>query len=300
MFVLKSLFGDQYVRINGKSYELRRQIGEGAYAYVYKGKMNGVRYAIKKIMVSTSEQILDVETEVKALLRFKENKSIIQLLDYEQIDKFMYLVFPLYSHNLQNLIERTAYPASVFREENELREILLQIISATIFIHQHSYRHADLKPSNILLSIEGDKITRIVLADFGSCVSFQDVNSRQDALRVMDHAVKYSTASFRSPELYETPTNTRINGSPDVWALGCIIYNMLFSVNPFERDGLSTLSIMNGNFIFPAHNWSSSFIEIINKCLIVNHLERVDAAGLQLLLSQTNSNSFECDWDAFK
>ena len=303
MFVLKSLFSES-VTINGNHYALRRQIGEGAYAFVFKGKRNGVRYAIKKIMTSTSEQVVEADNEIRALLRFKQNTSIIELIDYEKIDNFMYLVFPLFSDDLQQLIQKSVYPASVFRDESEVRGVLQEIISAIMFIHQHSYRHADLKPSNILLSVHEDQISRIVLADFGSCVQFQDVSSRQEALKVMDHAMKYSSANFRSPELYETPANTRIDGSSDIWAVGCIIYSMLFSINPFERDGLSTLSIMNGNFIFPVnHNWSPNFIEIINKCLIVNHTERIDATGLQILLNQANNNdnnNFECDWDAFK
>ena len=253
-------------------------------------------------MTSTSEQAVEVDNEIRALLRFK-HRSIIELIDYEKIDNFMYLVFPLFSDDLQNYLQKSVFPVSVFCDESEIRGILQEVISAIIFIHQHNYRHADLKPSNILLSAHDGKVSRIVLADFGSCIQFQDINSRQDALKVMDHAMKYSSANFRSPELYETPTSTRIDGSSDMWAVGCIIYSMLFSVNPFERDGLSTLSIMNGNFIFPVnHTWSPNLIEIINKCLIVNHTERIDAAGLQLLLNQANNNnnSFECDWDAFK
>lgn len=51
---------------------------------------------------------------------------------------------------------------------------------------------------------------------------------------VQEAAAAICTAAYRAPELLDTPSHCTIDGKADVWAVGCTIYNMLYSRTPFE------------------------------------------------------------------
>ncbi len=91
----------------------------------------------------------------------------------------------------------------------------------------------DFKPANILLG----KNLEAVLTDFGSAAPLRiSVESRMEAMRVQDEAAVNTTASYRSPELFNTPSHCELDGRCDVWSFGCSMYAMFFSRTPFETQ----------------------------------------------------------------
>lgn len=107
-------------------------------------------------------------------------------------------------------------------DEYTARICAAQIILALEDLRKNNIVHRDLKPDNILIDANGI----LKLIDFG--LSSEGFNSRQ--LYTDD---KTGTLGYIAPEvLVGQPTTFSV----DYWALGCMIYEFLFSIPPFNRD----------------------------------------------------------------
>ena len=74
------------------------------------------------------------------------------------------------------------------------------------------------------------------------------------------------SAPYRAPELYDTPSNCKIDLKPDIWSLGCILFCIAYGFNPFESptEGVKILAIQNGSFSFPeSETYSNTFKNLV-------------------------------------
>ncbi|PPQ75592.1 hypothetical protein CVT24_010898 [Panaeolus cyanescens] len=95
-----------------------------------------------------------------------------------------------------------------------------QLVDAVQFLHDSGIAHRDIKPENILLDSE----MRIMLADFGCAYTGKDLDTSRTNTFV-------GTAAYISPELLaRSDSNPR---SPDIWAIGCVLYFFLYATSPF-------------------------------------------------------------------
>lgn len=290
-----------HYKINNKKYVVEKQIGEGAFAFVYhvKGTNKEDRsksYAIKKLVCQSNEQLNEANKERLILNKIK-NDYVIPLLGTDIMkNKKGYdeviLLLPLYDTSLQTIIDDgpSGYPFCSFIDGLDVVKILRNIAEGLAAVHAAGFRHCDLKPANILLTVDN---MRAVLTDFGSASKLITVvNSRADALIVQDEAARYTTAPYRAPELFDTPSNCTITGASDIWSFGVLMYTMLFSRTPFETsvEGLSTLAVMSSTFpIVEGHCWPHDYIEIIDECLKVSCDDRISIEMLILKLKKLSS-----------
>ena len=77
---------------------------------------------------------------------------------------------------------------------------------------------------------------------------------------------KYTTLSYRAPEMVDMYCGKPVTTKADIWALGCLLYKLCFFTLPF---GESTLAIQSGNFTIPNHSRYSRGLH----CLIRYMLE---------------------------
>ena len=129
-----------------------------------------------------------------------------------------------------------------------------------------------LQVENILQSEKG----HFVLCDFGSATA-RVQNPEKLGIQIVDDDIKkYTTLSYRAPEMVDLYSGLSITTKADIWvgrairylynyiynfhspfqALGCLLYKLCFFSLPF---GESTLAIQNGNFTFPE---SSKYSEV--------------------------------------
>jgi serine/threonine protein kinase len=115
-------------------------------------------------------------------------------------------------------------------------EILLDITSGLAYLHGKGIVHRDLKPSNgskpcrplclnivVLLSL---KDGRWKLSDFGAAS-----RATSDRLRTTEY--QRGTSGYRAPEVL---TQSRYNQKSDIFALGCIMYEVITGRKLFESD----------------------------------------------------------------
>ncbi|NWI57817.1 BMP2K kinase, partial [Calyptomena viridis] len=148
--------------------------------------------------------------------------------------------------------------------ESEVMRIFCDTCEAVARLHQCKTPivHRDLKVENLLLNDSGN----YVLCDFGSATN-KYLNPQKDGVNMVEEEIKkYTTLSYRAPEMINLYGGKPITTKADIWALGCLLYKLCFFSLPF---GESQVAICDGSFTIPD---SSRYSHSIH-CLIRYMLE---------------------------
>ena len=117
----------------------------------------------------------------------------------------------------------------------EVAELLDQIAAALEHVHERKLVHLDIKPQNLLLTPDG----LIKLIDFGLA---QPAGSTQELIG----GTTFGTAAYLSPE---QAAGEPVERSADVYALGCVVYELLTGQPPFLAESQSEIK----NDVIRAH-----------------------------------------------
>ncbi|XP_005949749.1 cyclin-dependent kinase-like 2 isoform X3 [Haplochromis burtoni] len=204
-------------------YESLGPVGEGSYGTVLKCRHRdtGRIVAIKKFMDSDDDKTVKkiAHREIK-LLRQLRHENLVNLLEVWKRRRRWYLVFEFVERTLLDDLEQN--PSGL--EINTCRQYLYQILRAAAFCHQQNIIHRDIKPENILIS--QDSVVK--LCDFGFA---RTVASISEGSVLTDYV---ATRWYRAPELLVGDIKY---GKPvDVWALGCVLLEMLTGQPLFPGD----------------------------------------------------------------
>ena len=112
---------------------------------------------------------------------------------------------------------------------------------------------------NILKSDDGN----YVLCDFGSATAKVLDPNKMGITSVEEEMKKYTTLSYRSPEMIDLYSGKPLTSKLDIWALGVLLYKLCYFTLPF---GESTLAITSGKFSFPNNSkYSQTLQKLIRK-----------------------------------
>jgi serine/threonine-protein kinase len=100
--------------------------------------------------------------------------------------------------------------------------IATEVASALDYAHRHNVIHRDIKPENILLH-DG----RALVADFGIALAA----SKAGGTRMTETGMSLGTPTYMSPE--QAMGEREITARSDIYALGCVTYEMLLGEPPF-------------------------------------------------------------------
>jgi tetratricopeptide (TPR) repeat protein len=159
-----------------------------------------------------------------------QHPGILDLYDSGSADGFLYYVMPYVEG--ESLRERLEGQGEISLDA-ALR-IACDIAEALAYAHEKGVVHRDVKPENILLSGE-----RAVIADFGIAKAVSEADDER--LTASGHAV--GTPAYMSPE--QARGETDLDGRSDIYALGCVLYEMLVREPPFP--GQSAQEIIAGH-----------------------------------------------------
>ncbi|KAI9810157.1 MAG: pkb-activating kinase-like protein [Phylliscum demangeonii] len=248
-----------------KDFSFGRTLGEGSYSTVLAAtdRQTLREYAIKvldKRHIIKEKKIKYVNIEKDTLNRLTEHPGIVRLYYTFQDERSLYYVLDLASNGeLLGLLKRL----TTFDEEGT-RFYGAQILDAVEYMHSRGVVHRDLKPENVLL----DEAMHVKITDFGTAKILDAPPPRADPDpdpepdRRGDPSIDdrrhervnsfVGTAEYVSPELL---TNKAAGKASDLWAFGCIIYQLLTGRPPFKAAGeyLTFQKIINLDYHFPAH-----------------------------------------------
>lgn len=152
---------------------------------------------------------------------------------------------------------------SVGFTEAEVLHVFCDVAEAVSRLHhcQTPIIHRDLKIENILHTDAGD----FVLCDFGSATA-RFLNAKTHGIAVVEEEIqKYTTLSYRAPEMVDLYAEKTITTKADIWAMGCLLYKLMYFTLPF---GESILAIQNGTFSIPDNSQYSSGLHKLVKFML--------------------------------
>ncbi|XP_015788863.1 BMP-2-inducible protein kinase [Tetranychus urticae] len=259
-------------------------IAEGGFALVFLVKAsNGTRYALKRMFVNNNHDLNVCKSEISIASMVSGHKNCVGLIESainyvgEGVHEVLMLMNFCRGSVLQSMNEKlkdttasfntsslSATPGCLFTEKQVLK-IFCDICEAVAKLHHNNppIIHRDLKIENILISEPGN----YVLCDFGSATTkVVDHTYSTSARTEMEEEIKkYTTLSYRSPEMVDLYCGKAITTKSDIWALGCLLYKLCFFSLPF---GESTLAIQNGFFTIPDNSpYSTSLHSLIRYML---------------------------------
>ncbi|XP_047236971.1 AP2-associated protein kinase 1-like isoform X4 [Girardinichthys multiradiatus] len=226
-------------------------VAEGGFAIVFLVRTHqGQRCALKRMYVNNEHDLRICKLEIQIMRDLVGNKNIVGFLDSSIAavgagDVWEVLILMDFCRggqvvNLMNQRLQTGF------SEAEVLRVFCDTCEAVARLHQCKTPiiHRDLKVENILLHDQG----HYVLCDFGSATNnFQ--NPQTEGVAVVEEEIKkYTTLSYRAPEMVNLYGGKVITTKADIWALGCLLYKLCFFTLPF---GESQVAICDGSFTIP-------------------------------------------------
>ena len=203
-------------------YRLERELGQGGMATVYLA--HDVRHDRKvalKLLRPELSAILGAQrflAEIKTTANL-QHPHILSLFDSGEADGLVFYVMPYVEG--ESLRDRLAREKQL--PVDEAVRIAREVADALDYAHRHGVIHRDIKPENILLH-DG----RALVADFGIALAA----ARSDGgTRMTETGMSLGTPNYMSPE--QAMGEREITAKSDVYALGCVLYEMLTGEPPF-------------------------------------------------------------------
>jgi serine/threonine protein kinase len=210
-------------------YTVDRLVGSGAYAAVYRAKDDMGRWvALKEYFPAVHPR----EVQQLRLLWERERYVLTQVSPHPLMPTF----YEAFEYNNQ------LYIAQEYVEGGTLAEIIqrykkldpdwmlkwaVNLCDALTFLHERCIVHHDLKPANLKITPEG----HLFLLDYGAAQFFGE--QRDDVPEAfLAESELYGTEGYLPPELDET---FAADVQTDIFALGCILYEMVMGVPPEQQ-----------------------------------------------------------------
>ncbi|XP_060893828.1 AP2-associated protein kinase 1-like isoform X10 [Labrus mixtus] len=244
-------------------------VAEGGFAIVFLVRTHqSVRCALKRMYVNNEHDLQVCKLEIQIMRDLVGNKNIVGFLDSSITavgagDVWEVLILMDFCRggqvvNLMNQRLQTGFT------EAEVLQIFCDTCEAVARLHQCKTPiiHRDLKVENILLHDRG----HYVLCDFGSATNHFQNPQTEGVPLVEEEIKKYTTLSYRAPEMVNLYGEKVITTKADIWAMGCLLYKLCYFTLPF---GESQVAICDGSFTIPDNSRYSQDMH----CLIRYMLE---------------------------
>lgn len=248
-------------------FEVLQEMGEGAYGKVLLARYKKepqytvvVKCVIKeRILVDTwtrDRKLGTIPNEIKVMAALNSetihpHPNIIKLLDFFEDDNFYHIEMERHGNPGTDLFDLIEIRPNM--EEPECRQIFRQVTDAVAHLHQHGIVHRDIKDENIVVD-EQTGVTKLI--DFGSSAF----------LNQGPFDVFVGTIDYAAPEVLGGNPYT---GKPqDIWALGILLYTIMYKENPFYNVD----EIMDGELRIPFIP-SDSFLDLV-KCILCRDVNK--------------------------
>ncbi|KAL8870274.1 MAG: hypothetical protein Q9174_003644 [Haloplaca sp. 1 TL-2023] len=265
-----------------RDFAFGRTLGEGSYSTVMAAtdRETGKEYAIKvldKRHIIKEKKVKYVTVEKDTLNRLTDHPGVVKLFYTFQDEYSLYYVLDLASNGeLLGVLKRM----TTFDEECT-RFYSAEILDTIHFMHARGVIHRDLKPENVLL----DEHMHVKITDFGTAKLLDvkknaaDSNGVPEAEELLEGSDVnkansfVGTAEYVSPELLRDKSACKAS---DLWALGCIIYQLLAGRPPFKaaNEFLTFQKIMDLNYEFP-QDFPEVAKDLVERLLVLDPARRL-------------------------
>jgi serine/threonine-protein kinase ULK/ATG1 len=262
------------VTIFNYEYYPTKKLGSGSYSNVYLGRnlINKCMLAIKKInLLSLSEKLKRmIREEVNIMQKIMKNPhpNIVKCIDIiDDIDTIYIIMEYCDGSDLSKFLDSDKTGKI---SETNAKYYFKQLYDGLCYLNENKIIHRDLKPKNILLT---NNFQNLKICDFGLA------KLRKDMTRVFTVC---GSPLYMAPEILGEKS---YDHSIDIWALGMILFEMLFGYNPFSmckdidelKDYIETHEVIQ----LPENNLSESCIDLLNKLLDKEYSTRINLKAIK-------------------
>jgi serine/threonine-protein kinase len=206
----------------GDRYRFERELGQGGMAMVYLAQdLRHARQVAVKVLRPELGAVIGADRflqEIKTTANL-QHPHILALHDSGEVDGTVFYVMPF--------IEGESLRDRLTREKqlpvDEAIRIAVEVAGALEYAHQHKVIHRDIKPENILL--QGG---HALVADSGIALA---AAKTEGGTRMTETGMSLGTPHYMAPE--QAMGEREITAKADVYALGCVLYEMLTGEPPF-------------------------------------------------------------------
>jgi tRNA A-37 threonylcarbamoyl transferase component Bud32/dipeptidyl aminopeptidase/acylaminoacyl peptidase len=201
-------------------YRIERELGQGGMATVYLAMdIRHQRNVAIKLLRPELAAVIGAERFVREIrtIATLQHPHILGLIDSGEVHGTAYYVMPF--------VEGESLRDRLSREKqlpvDEAARLATEVASALDYAHRHGIIHRDIKPENILLH-DGSAL----VADFGIALAVSTAGTR-----MTETGMSLGTPHYMSPE--QAMGERELSPRSDVYALGCVLYEMLIGEPPF-------------------------------------------------------------------
>jgi hypothetical protein len=263
-------------------YRVQEKIGAGGMGEVYRAQdtrlcRDVALKVLPELFARDAERMVRFEREAKVLASLN-HPNIASIYGLEESNGTRALVM--------ELVEGPTFAERIRQGRIALEEVLTfakQIADGLEYAHERAIVHRDLKPSNVKLTPE----SQVKLLDFGLAKALEDEttepelqNSPTLSAAATRTGVLLGTAAYMSPE---QARGKRVDRRADIWAFGCMLYEMLAGRAAFTGE---TTSDILASVIRAEPDWSSlpgsvppRIHELLHRCLQKDAKQRLRDIG---------------------
>jgi Tol biopolymer transport system component len=219
-------------------YEVLERVGSGGMGEVWKARDTLLQRDVALKVLAEAKRL-----DPEALARIKREALLLAALNHPNIATLHGLEAVGEAHVLvmelvdgETLEDRISHaPRGRGLTLDDALDIAVQIAAALDDAHQHGIVHRDLKPANVKIREDGT----VKVLDFGiaKAISGDSGGAMATTVTGQPDAV-VGTPSYMSPEQAVGGT---VDRKTDVWAFGCVLYEMLTGQRVFDGDSSSRI-----------------------------------------------------------
>jgi serine/threonine-protein kinase len=274
-------------------YEVLTLLGEGGMGAVYRGRdpRLGRDVAIKVLLPDSArdaDSVARFEREARAIASLS-HPNVLSIFDYGDQDGTFFVVTEL----LEGETLRTRLMGDIVQWRHAV-DIGAEIAEGLAAAHARAVVHRDLKPENVFITREG----RVKILDFGLAqtdpfLAGEDTGNMPTRKFNTEPGTIVGTLAYMAPEQLK---GEAVEGTADIFSLGCILYEMVTSKKPFQRgSGAATIAAILKEEVSRdelAEAVPPEFQRVIEGCVEKNPLQRFQSArDLALTLRAISSSS---------
>lgn len=214
-------------------YKIKKNpIGKGSFSTVYYATDDdNNEYAVKRISVIKLDQsrldkfLLELDISIKMI-----HPNIVTCHEIFKTPSYWYIVSEYCNYGTFGDLIMALKPIEYKKKENLAHYYLGQLKNALGYLHKNKIIHRDLKPMNILMTKNDNNEVVVKLADFGFARYFEYNPQNHTGYDDMVATICGSPI-YMAPELL---INNKYNTKADLWSFGIIMYELLYSTNPYN------------------------------------------------------------------
>jgi serine/threonine protein kinase len=280
-------------------YRVQEKIGAGGMGEVYRALDTRLcRDVALKVLPEAFAR------DAERMARFEREAKVLASLNHPNIAS----IYGLEESNgaralVMELVEGPTFAERISQGRISLEEVLTfakQIADGLEYAHERGIIHRDLKPSNVKLTPD----SQVKLLDFGLAKALEGETTEpelQDSPTLSAAATRtgvlLGTAAYMSPE---QARGKRVDRRADIWAFGCMLYEMLAGRAAFTGE---TTSDILASVIRAEPDWSSlpgsvppRIHELLRRCLQKDAKQRLrDIGDARIIIEEVLSGSVASD-----